>query len=213
MIVQVLCGVMLVLLVVDGQVIVLFVICDLLCEDSVDVLVCLYWQGYWLVMFIGDNFIIVKVIVKEVGIDEVIVGVLLDGKVDVIKCLQSQGYKVVMVGDGINDVLVLVQVDVGIVMGGGSDVVIEIVVIILMCYSFYGVVDVLVILKVMLCNMKQNLLGVFVYNLLGILIVVGIFWLLIGILFNLVVVGVVMVLLLIIVVSNVNCLLCFKLKE
>lgn len=59
-----------------------------------------------------------------------------------------------MIGDGINDVLVFVLVDVGFVIGIGMDVVIESVDIILMCGLLYGLVDVIVVSKVILCNIK-----------------------------------------------------------
>lgn len=173
----------------------------------------LHRQGYWLVMLTGDNPTTAKAIAKEAGIDEVIAGVLPDGKADAIKRLQSQGHKVAMVGDGINDAPALAQADVGIAMGGGSDVAIETAAITLMRHSLHGVADALAISKATLRNMKQNLLGAFVYNSLGIPIAAGILWPLTGTLLNPVVAGAAMALSSITVVSNANRLLRFKPKE
>ncbi|VGH74152.1 Lead, cadmium, zinc and mercury transporting ATPase [Klebsiella pneumoniae] len=202
-----------VLLAVDGQAAALFAIRDPLRVDSVDALARLHRQGYRLVMLTGDNPTTAKAIAKEAGIDEVIAGVLPDGKADAIKRLQSQGHKVAMVGDGINDAPALAQADVGIAMGGGSDVAIETAAITLMRHSLHGVADALAISKATLRNMKQNLLGAFVYNSLGIPIAAGILWPLTGTLLNPVVAGAAMALSSITVVSNANRLLRFKPKE
>ncbi|SXD93093.1 copper-exporting P-type ATPase CopA [Klebsiella quasivariicola] len=202
-----------VLLAIDGQAAALFAIRDPLREDSVDALARLHRQGYRLVMLTGDNPTTANAIAKEAGIDEVIAGVLPDGKADAIKRLQSQGHKVAMVGDGINDAPALAQADVGIAMGGGSDVAIETAAITLMRHSLNGVADALAISKATLRNMKQNLLGAFVYNSLGIPIAAGILWPLTGTLLNPVVAGAAMALSSITVVSNANRLLRFKPKE
>ena len=130
-----------VLLAVDGQAAALFAIRDPLREDSVAALARLHRQGYRLVMLTGDNPTTANAIAKEAGIDEVIAGVLPDGKADAIKRLQSQGHQVAMIGDGINDAPALAQADVGIAMGGGSDVAIETAAITLMRHSLNGVAD------------------------------------------------------------------------
>ncbi|EPQ3461971.1 copper-exporting P-type ATPase CopA [Klebsiella aerogenes] len=202
-----------VLLAIDGQAAALFAIRDPLREDSIDALARLHRQGYRLVMLTGDNPTTANAIAKEAGIDEVIAGVLPDGKADAIKRLQSQGHKVAMVGDGINDAPALAQADVGIAMGGGSDVAIETAAITLMRHSLNGVADALAISKATLRNMKQNLLGAFVYNSLGIPIAAGILWPLTGTLLNPVVAGAAMALSSITVVSNANRLLRFKPKD
>nr|WP_287855169.1 copper-exporting P-type ATPase CopA [Klebsiella sp.] len=202
-----------VLLAVDGQAAALFAIRDPLREDSVAALARLHRQGYRLVMLTGDNPTTANAIAKEAGIDEVIAGVLPDGKADAIKRLQSQGHQVAMVGDGINDAPALAQADVGIAMGGGSDVAIETAAITLMRHSLNGVADALEISKATLRNMKQNLLGAFVYNSLGLPIAAGILWPLTGTLLNPVVAGAAMALSSITVVSNANRLLRFKPKS
>ncbi|HEH6359365.1 TPA: copper-exporting P-type ATPase CopA [Raoultella planticola] len=202
-----------VLLAIDGQVAALFAIRDPLRSDSVAALARLHRQGYRLVMLTGDNPTTANAIAKEAGIDEVIAGVLPDGKADAIKRLQSQGHQVAMVGDGINDAPALAQTDVGIAMGGGSDVAIETAAITLMRHSLNGVADALAISKATLRNMKQNLLGAFVYNSLGIPIAAGILWPLTGTLLNPVVAGAAMALSSITVVSNANRLLRFKPKD
>ncbi|MCI1031199.1 copper-exporting P-type ATPase CopA [Raoultella terrigena] len=202
-----------VLLAVDGEVAALIAIRDPLRSDSVAALARLHRQGYRLVMLTGDNPVTANAIAKEAGIDEVIAGVLPDGKADAIKRLQSQGHQVAMVGDGINDAPALAQADVGIAMGGGSDVAIETAAITLMRHSLNGVADALAIAKATLRNMKQNLLGAFVYNSLGIPIAAGILWPLTDTLLNPVVAGAAMALSSITVVSNANRLLRFKPKE
>lgn len=201
-----------VLLAVDGKAAALFAIRDPLRADSVAALERLHREGYRLVMLTGDNPITAQAIAKETGIDEVIAGVLPDGKADAIKKLQAEGRKVAMVGDGINDAPALAQAEVGIAMGGGSDVAIETAAITLMRHSLVGVADALAISKATLRNMKQNLLGAFIYNSLGIPIAAGILWPLTGTLLNPVVAGAAMALSSITVVTNANRLLRFKPK-
>ncbi|PDO84699.1 copper-exporting P-type ATPase CopA [Kosakonia pseudosacchari] len=199
-----------VLLAVDGKAVALLALRDPLREESIDALQRLHREGYRLVMLTGDNPTTANAIAKEAGIDEVIAGVLPDGKAEAIKNLQQQGRQVAMVGDGINDAPALAQADVGIAMGGGSDVAIETAAITLMRHSLLGVADALAISKATLRNMKQNLLGAFVYNSLGIPIAAGILWPLTGTLLNPVVAGAAMALSSITVVSNANRLLRFK---
>ncbi|MFE4109468.1 copper-exporting P-type ATPase CopA [Kosakonia sp. YIM B13611] len=199
-----------VLLAIDGKAVALLAIRDPLRGDSIEALQRLHHEGYRLVMLTGDNPTTANAIAKEAGIDEVIAGVLPDGKAEAIKKLQQQGRQVAMVGDGINDAPALAQADVGIAMGGGSDVAIETAAITLMRHSLVGVADALAISKATLRNMKQNLLGAFVYNSLGIPIAAGILWPLTGTLLDPVVAGAAMALSSITVVSNANRLLRFN---
>ncbi|WP_318369740.1 copper-exporting P-type ATPase CopA [Enterobacter sp.] len=201
-----------VLLAVDGHAVAMLAIRDPLREDSVEALTRLHNTGYRLVMLTGDNPVTANAIAKEAGIDEVIAGVLPDGKAEAIKKLQQEGRKVAMVGDGINDAPALAQAEVGIAMGGGSDVAIETAAITLMRHSLMGVADALAISRATLRNMKQNLLGAFVYNSLGIPVAAGILWPLTGTLLDPVVAGAAMALSSITVVSNANRLLRFTPK-
>ncbi|GAK25311.1 copper-exporting P-type ATPase CopA [Serratia liquefaciens] len=206
-------GITPVLLAVEGKPAALFAIRDPLRGDSVEALQRLHRQGYQLVMLTGDNPVTANAIAKEAGIDRVIAGVLPEGKAEAIKQLQAQGHRVAMVGDGINDAPALAQADVGIAMGGGSDIAIETAAITLMRHSLNGVADALELSKATLRNMKQNLLGAFVYNTLGIPIAAGVLYPLTGTLLSPVVAGAAMALSSITVVSNANRLLRFKPKR
>jgi Cu+-exporting ATPase len=201
-----------VLLAVDGKAAALFAVRDPLRQDSVDALQRLHRAGYRLVMLTGDNPTTANAIAKEAGIDEVIAGVLPDGKADAIKRCKARASG----GDGRRRHQRCPGAGpggCGIAMGGGSDVAIETAAITLMRHSLMGVADALAISKATLRNMKQNLLGAFVYNSLGIPIAAGILWPLTGTLLNPVVAGAAMALSSITVVSNANRLLRFKPKD
>ncbi|PJE89575.1 copper-exporting P-type ATPase CopA [Yersinia mollaretii] len=202
-----------VILTANGSPAALLSIRDPLRSDSVSALQRLHKLGYNLVMLTGDNPITANAIAKEAGIDQVIAGVLPEGKADAIKQLQAAGHKVAMIGDGINDAPALAQADVGIAMGGGSDIAIETAAITLMRHSLHGVADAVELSKATLRNMKQNLLGAFIYNVLGIPIAAGILFPFTGTLLSPVVAGAAMALSSITVVSNANRLLRYKPKQ
>ncbi|PRD17254.1 copper-exporting P-type ATPase CopA [Pantoea coffeiphila] len=199
-----------VLLAAEGKIVALFAIRDPLRQESVSALQRLHRRGYQLVMLTGDNEITANAIAREAGIDRVIAGVLPEGKAQAISQLQQQGQQVAMIGDGINDAPALAQADVGIAMGGGSDVAIETAAITLMRQDLNAVADALAIAKATLRNMKQNLLGAFIYNACGIPIAAGILFPLTGTLLNPVVAGAAMALSSITVVSNANRLIRYR---
>lgn len=199
-----------VLLAAGGQIVALFAIRDPLRQESVSALQRLHRRGYQLVMLTGDNEITANAIAREAGIDRVIAGVLPEGKAQAISQLQQKGQQVAMIGDGINDAPALAQADVGIAMGGGSDVAIETAAITLMRQDLNAVADALAISKATLRNMKQNLLGAFIYNACGIPIAAGILYPLTGTLLNPVVAGAAMALSSITVVSNANRLIRYR---
>lgn len=199
-----------VFLAVEGRLAGLLAIRDPLRDESVSALQRLHGLGYRLIMLTGDNEKTARAIAQEAGLDEVIAGVLPDGKAEAIRRLQQAGHKVAMIGDGINDAPALAQADVGIAMGGGSDVAIETAAITLMRHDLHSVVDALAIAKATLRNMKQNLLGAFIYNSLGIPIAAGVLWPLTGTLLSPVIAGAAMALSSITVVSNANRLLRYR---
>lgn len=199
-----------VLLAADGKVVALFAVRDPLRQESVTALQRLRNLGYRLVMLTGDNEITANAIAREAGLDDVIAGVLPDGKARAIVGLQQKGEQVAMIGDGINDAPALAQADVGIAMGGGSDVAIETAAITLMRHDLNAVVDGLAIAKATLRNMKQNLLGAFIYNAIGIPVAAGVLYPLTGTLLSPVVAGAAMALSSITVVSNANRLIRYR---
>ncbi|MFD1801616.1 copper-exporting P-type ATPase CopA [Mixta tenebrionis] len=199
-----------VFLAVDGKLAGLLAIRDPLRAESVAALQRLHGLGYRLIMLTGDNEITAQAIAREAGLDQVIAGVLPDGKAQAIVRLQQAGHKVAMIGDGINDAPALAQADVGIAMGGGSDVAIETAAMTLMRHDLHSVVDALAIAKATLRNMRQNLLGAFIYNSLGIPIAAGVLWPLTGMLLSPVIAGAAMALSSITVVSNANRLLRYQ---
>jgi len=199
-----------VLLAVEGQLKAMFSLRDSLREESVATLRHLRQQGYQLVMLTGDNQATAHAIAREAGIEKVIAGVLPDGKAAAISSLQQQGARVAMIGDGINDAPALAQADVGIAIGSGSDVAIETAGITLMRHNLAAVADALAVAKATLRNMKQNLLGAFIYNACGIPIAAGVLYPLTGTLLSPVVAGAAMALSSVTVVSNANRLLRYR---
>lgn len=124
---QVVCNGVILLVVVEGcYVLGVIELLDVVKYGMCEKFVQLWVMGICMVMIIGDNLLMVVVIVVEVGVDDYIVEVCLEDKLVCICQEQVGGWLVVMVGDGINDVLVLVQVDIGLVMNFGMQVVKEV---------------------------------------------------------------------------------------
>jgi len=118
------------------------------------------------VLLSGDNRRTAEAVGAEVGISTVIAEVLPADKVDVIRGLQEQGKVVAMVGDGVNDAAALVQSDLGIAMGSGSDVTVEASDLTLVRTDLLAAVDALRLSRKTYGTIRGNLFWAFAYNVL-----------------------------------------------
>ncbi|UGT94410.1 copper-translocating P-type ATPase [Mycobacterium ostraviense] len=148
----------------DGQVVGVLAVADTLKDDAVDVVRQLHAMGLQVAMITGDNARTAAAIAKQVGIDRVLAEVLPDDKVTEVRRLQGEGRVVAMVGDGVNDAPALVQADLGIAIGTGTDVAIEASDITLMSGRLDGVVRSIQLSRQTLRTIYQNLGWAFGYN-------------------------------------------------
>lgn len=120
------------------------------------------------VMLTGDNERTAQAIAKQVGIDTVIAEVLPEEKASKIVELQDQGKTVAMVGDGVNDAPALVQADIGIAIGSGTEVAIEAADVTILGGDLLLIPKAMKASKSTIRNIRQNLFWAFGYNVAGI---------------------------------------------
>ena len=154
---------------VEGSAIAALVVRDTVKESSADAIAQLRELGIEPILLTGDNEAAARHVADQVGIDRVIAGVLPDGKRDTVTSLQAEGRTVAMVGDGVNDAAALAQAStkgLGIAMGSGTDVAIEVADMTLMNSSLTSAATAIRVSRRTLRIIKENLFWAFFYNVL-----------------------------------------------
>jgi heavy metal translocating P-type ATPase len=153
---------------VDGVFTGMIAIGDPLKEDARDVIAELKSEGLESLIITGDNERTAHAIADTIGITEVYAGVLPHEKSAMIRKIQLEGQKVAMVGDGINDAPALMQSDIGIAIGAGSDIAIESADVVIIGDRLRGVIDAYNVCRSSYVKTLQNVLIAFVFNGIGV---------------------------------------------
>ena len=154
---------------VEGKAIAALVVRDTVKESSTDAIAQLRELGIEPILLTGDNEAAARHVAGQVGIERVIAGVLPDGKRNTVADLQAEGRTVAMVGDGVNDAAALAQASakgLGIAMGSGTDVAIEVADMTLMNSSLTSAATAIRVSRRTLRIIKENLFWAFFYNVL-----------------------------------------------
>ena len=163
-------------LTVDSKLEAIIAIADTLKPEAIDVIKKLKERKYSLAMITGDNRVTAQAIGKNLGIDIILAEVTPEDKYLKVKELQDKGCNVAMVGDGINDSPALVQANIGIAIGGGTDIAMESADIVLMKKNLNDVITTMELSHAVIKNIKENLFWAFIYNSIGIPLAAGIFY-------------------------------------
>ncbi|MFQ6039622.1 MAG: heavy metal translocating P-type ATPase [Candidatus Poribacteria bacterium] len=153
---------------VDENLLGLIAIADTLKEDAAETVRQMKAAGLEPVMMTGDNQRTAQAVARQVSVDEVMAEVMPDEKAAQVRALQAHGYRVAMVGDGINDAPALMQADVGIAIGAGTDIAIESADVILVGERLSAIMDVYHIGRNSYRKTVQNLILAFSFNGVGV---------------------------------------------
>ncbi len=153
---------------IDGHLDGLVAIADAIKPDARKALRRMRREGLEPVMLTGDNWHTARAVAAEVGIEEIFAEVLPGEKAEKVRELQGQGFRVAMVGDGINDAPALMQADVGIAIGAGTDIAIEAADVVLVGERLTAIVDAYHIGGSSYRKTVQNLVLAFSFNGIGV---------------------------------------------
>lgn len=195
---------------IEDSLIGVIAVADILKPEAIETIKELKNRGYHVGMITGDNKLTAQAIGKEAGIDIIFAEVTPEEKYLKVKELQEQGKTVAMVGDGINDSPALVQANIGIAIGGGTDIAMESADIVLMKRDLKDVLVAMELSHAVIKNIKENLFWAFIYNTVGIPVAAGVLYPLTGHLLNPMIAGAAMAMSSVSVVTNALRLKKFK---
>ncbi|NOZ62531.1 MAG: heavy metal translocating P-type ATPase, partial [Calditrichaeota bacterium] len=147
---------------------------DMIRDESREAVKALKAAGVQVAMLTGDNRRVAKYVAEELQLDTFFAEVLPGDKSEKIKELQAKGLKVAMVGDGINDAPALVQSDVGIAIGAGTDVAVESAKVVLVKNDPRDIAKLIILSRATMSKMKQNLIWATGYNAVAIPMAAGV---------------------------------------
>jgi Cu2+-exporting ATPase len=137
-----------------------------------------------IIVVTGDNAATAAAVVKQLGLDDFKADILPEDKLKYLKTLQQQGRIVAMAGDGVNDAPALMQANVGIAMGTGTDVAMNSARIVLVKGDLRGIAKARLLSQHTMKNIRQNLFFAFIYNFVGVPIAAGVLYPWFGILLS-----------------------------
>ena len=149
---------------IDGRAVAVMGIADTLRPSAVAAIARLRTMGIEPVMLTGDQAATARAIAQQAGISRFLADVLPDEKAAQVRRLQGSQGPVAMVGDGVNDAPALAAADVGIAMGGGSDVAVESASVTLTGTDLWSLVGAVDLSRATMRNIRQNLFWAFAYN-------------------------------------------------
>ncbi|PIB92378.1 heavy metal translocating P-type ATPase [Caulobacter sp. FWC2] len=158
---------------IDGRLAGVLGIADPIKPTTPEAVRALQADGVRLVMMTGDNRTTALAVAKRLGIEDVEAEVLPQDKAKVVQKLRAEGRVVAMAGDGVNDAPALAAADVGVAMGAGSDVAIESAGVTLLKGDLQGLVRARRLSRMVMRNIRQNLVFAFIYNVAGVPIAAG----------------------------------------
>ena len=156
------------------QIVAAFAVADVVRPESKQVVQRLHEMGVEVAMLTGDSRPVAEAVASELGIDHVFAEVLPEHKDQKVAELQKQGKHVAMVGDGVNDAPALTRADVGIAIGGGTDVAIESAGLILVKSNPLDVVKIIALSRASYRKMIQNLWWAAGYNIIALPLAAGV---------------------------------------